>query len=196
MTASLTTAPATPVDTPPAANPTIPVRRPMTLRVAPRREPPFDDEIAAVGGEPRLRLANFSEQPLPFDVVRPSAVAVAVLLGEPKSGRSSTLVDPSSWGRRLFVALLEARAGLRPVRQLANYFSPPVHAGLTAQLSRVPITPNGKRPATVKSVHVCEPADGVAEVCAVIFTGARYRAIAARLEEYDGRWRCVHLQLG
>jgi hypothetical protein len=48
----------------------------------------------------------------------------------------------------------------------------------------------------VKSVRVCEPVDGVAEVAAVISQGGRCRAVAARLEGVDGRWRCVHLQIG
>jgi hypothetical protein len=42
---------------------------------------------------------------------------------------------------------------------------------------------------------VDEPADGVAEVCAVVSHGERFRAIALRLEGIDGRWRCTVLQL-
>ena len=48
---------------------------------------------------------------------------------------------------------------------------------------------------TLHSVHVTEPADGVAEVCAVVRQGERYQALAARLEAPDGRWRCVSLRL-
>jgi hypothetical protein len=48
----------------------------------------------------------------------------------------------------------------------------------------------------VRSIRVGEPADGVAEVCAVIQRGRRYFATAARLEGFDGRWRCVALRLG
>ena len=101
-----------------------------------------------------------------------------------------------TWSRRVIVALLEARAGQRPLRQLAVYFSPAVQAGLTTELARVPVRPKGQRQATLKSVHVCEPATGVAEICAVIDTGSRCRAIAARLEGRDGHWRCVRLQVG
>jgi hypothetical protein len=49
---------------------------------------------------------------------------------------------------------------------------------------------------TIRSVRVCEPADGVAELSAVVQVGTRYRAVAARLEGLNGRWRCVRLQLG
>jgi hypothetical protein len=45
-------------------------------------------------------------------------------------------------------------------------------------------------------VRVFEPADGVAELSAVVQVGPRYRAVAARLEGRNGRWRCVRLQLG
>jgi hypothetical protein len=48
----------------------------------------------------------------------------------------------------------------------------------------------------LRSIRVCEPADGVAEVSAVVQIGPRFRAMAARLEGLDGRWRCVRLQLG
>lgn len=48
---------------------------------------------------------------------------------------------------------------------------------------------------SLHSVHVTEPADGVAEVCAVVRQGGRYQALAARLEAPDGRWRCVSFRL-
>lgn len=175
--------------------------RPITVRPAPRREPPFDDELpadaASVAGR-RLRLAAAMEQPLPFEhwpplpprVDRQRSWAAPTLTGR------SDLPDPASSGRKLLVALLEVRAGLRPLRQLTGWLSPAVLAGLTTELARVPAPSTGVRQATVKSVHVCEPADGVAEIAAVICTGARHRAIAARLEGLDGRWRCVRLQLG
>jgi hypothetical protein len=52
----------------------------------------------------------------------------------------------------------------------------------------------------VRSIHVGEPADGIAEVCAVVSRpdadGPRFRAVAARLEGHSGQWRCVTLQVG
>jgi hypothetical protein len=55
-------------------------------------------------------------------------------------------------------------------------------------------TPPGVVP-LVKSVRVSEPADGVAEVAAVVLRGTVYSAAAARLEGFDGRWRAVALEL-
>ena len=46
------------------------------------------------------------------------------------------------------------------------------------------------------NLHVTEPADGVAEVAAVLRIENRFRALALRLEGLDGRWRCVRLQIG
>jgi hypothetical protein len=45
-------------------------------------------------------------------------------------------------------------------------------------------------------VHRSQPRAGVAEVCAVIDTSPRRRAIALRLEETEGRWRCTEVQVG
>jgi Family of unknown function (DUF6459) len=48
----------------------------------------------------------------------------------------------------------------------------------------------------VQSVHGCSPRDGVAEATVVVNDGARIRAVAVRLEGWDGRWRVTALQLG
>ena len=48
----------------------------------------------------------------------------------------------------------------------------------------------------VRSVHVSLPADGVAEVAALVRRGARSTAVALRLEGLDGRWQCTALELG
>jgi transcription antitermination factor NusA-like protein len=53
----------------------------------------------------------------------------------------------------------------------------------------------GELPA-LRSIRVGEPADGIAEISAVIRQGERHRAVAVRLEGIDGRWRCTALQLG
>jgi hypothetical protein len=45
-------------------------------------------------------------------------------------------------------------------------------------------------------VRVTEPADGVAEVSALVRRGLRVTAVALRLEGMDGRWQCTALELG
>jgi hypothetical protein len=61
------------------------------------------------------------------------------------------------------------------------------HAHRDVSRRRVPVAEQ------VRSVHVCEPADGVAEVSVVIAGGERPRALALRIEGWRGRWVCTAL---
>ena len=65
---------------------------------------------------------------------------------------------------------------------------------MAADLARP--TPSSPALAHLLSVHVCEPADGVAEVSTVFRRGGRARAVAFRLQGVDGRWRITALQVG
>lgn len=163
--------------------------RPITVRPAPPREPPFDDELP-----PRhLRLVGPHDRPLPFAPSRRRLTGPRDLFAMQPTGRGQ-LPDPLWFGRRLIIAVLESMGGRRSVQQLASHLSPAVLAGLRADGDKP--RRGWSQPATLRSIRVCEPADGVAEVSAVIQTGTRFRALAARLEGLDGRWRCVKLQLG
>jgi len=55
----------------------------------------------------------------------------------------------------------------------------------------------GRRPwaRSVRSVHVSEPTDGVAEVTAVVDRGSRCAALALRMQGLDGRWLITALDL-
>lgn len=164
----------------------------VRLRAVPLSEPPFDDEPT-----PRLRLVPpHREDPLPFESALPSD-ATADHHGDGMFGRrptpSSDLPDPRVWAGRLVVAAMEALSGRRPVQQLMPWTDDMVYA----QVSR---TVRGRRrteelPRVLTSLHVSEPADGVAEVCAVVTGADRSRAVAARLEGTDGRWRCTALRV-
>jgi len=48
----------------------------------------------------------------------------------------------------------------------------------------------------VNSVRICQPADGVAEICATVRGTRRVLAMAFRIEGVDGRWRITALDLG
>jgi hypothetical protein len=167
-----------------------PRRRPVTVRPAPRREPPFDDEIP----QRHLTLVGPHDRPLPFAPSRRRLTQAHDEFARQPTGRGE-LPDPAGFGRRLLIALLETMAGRRAPQQLSTHLSTGVFSGLVTDLDR-----GGRRtwakPAVLRSVRVCEPADGVAELSAVVQTGNRFRAIAARLEGLDGRWRCVRLQIG
>lgn len=166
---------------------TTPARVPV-IRPAPRREPPFDDELvdAAPG------LGRF-DQRLPFE---PAAAPPAAW--QPRPPRPRSLPEPGPWGRRLLIGMIETAAGHRPLHQLAALLSPAVCKGLGVEFDRAGRrnAPHWLCRATVRSMRVSEPATGVAEVCATVEVGPRVRAIAIRLDEFQGRWRCTRLQLG
>nr|WP_162529402.1 Rv3235 family protein [Segeticoccus rhizosphaerae] len=48
----------------------------------------------------------------------------------------------------------------------------------------------------MRSVHLCQPVDGVVEACAVVLDGGRVRAMALRMSGVDHRWLVTALQLG
>lgn len=171
--------------------------RRLAVRPAPTREPPFDDELP----QRHLSLVGPLDQPLPFgaeDLSTPSRLRLAPVpdpFAAQPTGRNA-LPDPGAHARRLVIGLIEAGTGRRPVSQLSRHLSPRVLTGLSRDAGRISRLGTASRPATVHSLHVGEPADGVAEVVAVIRVGDRFRAIALRLEGLDGRWRCVRLQVG
>lgn len=102
-------------------------------------------------------------------------------------------------------ASMEVLAGIRPVHQLARRLDPRCLAALQhrAALIRREITRTGNpalarlhRNSTVRSVRVCEVADGVYEASAVVVDDVRARAVAVRLERSKQIWRVVELVIG
>jgi hypothetical protein len=111
----------------------------------------------------------------------------------------SQLPSPKVFGGRLVQALAEATAGERPLAQLSPYLSRAVYHRLERHFAttvRGTGSTGQDNRANVRSVHVCEPSDGVAELAAVVRRGGRMAAIALRLEGVDGRWQCTALQIG
>lgn len=167
----------------------------FVLRPAPCREPPFDDELPSR----HLSLVGPLDQPLPFDGPdRPSALRLTTesdTFAVRPTGRHE-LPEPAAFARRLVIGVIETATGRRSAAQLRQHTSPTVQAGLLRDAGRIDRLGTARRPATLHSLHFTEPADGVAEVAAVLRVGDRFRALALRLEGLDGRWRCVRLQIG
>lgn len=160
----------------------------VIVRPAPRREPPFDDELP----DARPPYGRYDRR-LPFDLV-----PVPAPVWRPRPARPHGLTDPEAWGRRLLIGMIETAAGRRPLHQLAAMFSPSVSRGIGADFERAASSgaPHWLHRAGLRSVRAAEPTEGVAELCATVETGRRVRAVAMRLEEHHGRWRCTRLQLG
>lgn len=119
----------------------------------------------------------------------------------PQSTSRADLPEPAAWVGQIAQAIVEVMSGLRPAAQVVRWTTPQVYAviarrGALAGRRRA----NGSRVtalrAVVRSVHVCEPADGVAECSVVVSEGVRVRAMAVRLTGQDGRWRVEALQIG
>ncbi|MGN6613067.1 MAG: Rv3235 family protein [Angustibacter sp.] len=113
----------------------------------------------------------------------------------PVPTRSADLPDPVVWSRGLAQVVVEVLAGLRPASQLLRWTTTLVHE----QVRKLAAQPSAEQRRTtrrpvVSSVRVCEPADGVAEVSAVVRGHHRTQALALRLEGGDGRWRVTVLQ--
>lgn len=118
----------------------------------------------------------------------------ADLDGPQPTGREQ-LPDPRPWAARLGQAVLEVGTAGRPVTQLMRWTSGPVYAELVDRYAPRARQGLARRRVVVdervRSVHLCQPADGVAEASLVFTGGPRPRALALRLEGWDGRWVCT-----
>jgi hypothetical protein len=196
----------------------------LRRRPLPACDPPYDDEVgvplgdrtrgpggAAVQGTLALAFVLPSGVPAVPDL--PPAVSVAPelrlvgpadadeALDEVEFGPQPTpradLPEPRTWAGRFVQAVVEVLAGDRPASQLVRWTTTEVYDDVACR-----VTPGGRRGsavptrAMVRSVRVTEPADGVAEVSALVRRGLRVTAVALRLEGMDGRWQCTALELG
>jgi Family of unknown function (DUF6459) len=164
------------------------------LRPAPGREPPFDDEPVTR----RLNLVGSRDQQLPLTVPQAAPARLRLPGAAPleQLPERDDLPDPGGFARRFAIAVIEAATGRRTPGQLSQHTSAGVLAGLVRDGGRINRLGTATRPASLHSMHLAEPADGVIEAAAIVRVGTRYRAIAFRLEGTNGRWRCVRLQIG
>lgn len=151
------------------------------------------DGLPAIPTVPRLRLLD------PLPAIDPDDDVDRV-----RTPRSA-LPAPGPWAGRLVQALVEVLAGDRPSAQLVRWTDEDVYAAVRASIrpsshhiahtapasdARLP-----RHRAHVRSVRVCEPADGIAEISATVQRDGRTTAVALRLEGLDGRWICTVVEL-
>ena len=208
MTTTLTITPPTTLPT------TVSSRLPALVRVAVcDAQPPFDDEVnttntaptAGLQGQHALTLAFAFPGGLPavpdLPNVRPRTMRT---ISDDEFGPQPTpraqLPEPTPWAGRLVQGLLEVLSGVRPATQLVRWTTTEVYDSVQRRVTHASAESRSGQPRrlaeVVRSVHVSEPADGVAEICAVVAQGPRCRAVAMRLEGVDGRWQCTALQIG
>jgi hypothetical protein len=106
-----------------------------------------------------------------------------------------------AFSARFAQAVVEVIGGDRGVHQLMRWTTEWVYADLMHRshaLQRA--TPGDQRlrrlRATVRSVHLFRLHDDAAELSIHVRHGQRSRAIAARIERIEGRWRCSVLDFG
>ncbi|GAB3080759.1 hypothetical protein GCM10027053_51410 [Intrasporangium mesophilum] len=112
--------------------------------------------------------------------------------------RRQLLPDPTPLVAKLSQAIIEVVSGQRPAPQLIRHASPTVYSVIARQalVAARRRTPGPRRPAVVRRIRLCEPADGVVEACAVVVSHGRVRALALRLDGLDGRWLITALTIG
>jgi hypothetical protein len=171
---------------------------PTRLRPVPAMDGPYDDELTERTEPPMTGALALDYPPATTSAVPLRLVPPAC--APPAPGSDSTAVmDPRPWSHRLAQAVAEVLAGDRPPAQLGPHTSLDVLALLerwSGRFGQQPRAGQPRRRPRVASVHVGRPTTGVAEVCAVVDTGPRRRAIALRLETVAGHWRCTELQVG
>jgi hypothetical protein len=158
----------------------------ITVRPAPRREPPFDDERR------HRRVLGLLDRPLPFPEPPPPERPA------PRTRLDPDLPDPARWAHGLLVGVIETAKGHRAPHQLLDLFSAVValRVGSDLAASARNRQPHWLHAATVRTVRASQPDQGIAEVAAALEVKDRVRAVAMRIERRDGRWRCTQLQLG
>jgi len=162
----------------------------------PVSEPPYDDEVAANG--PAGLAPPFFATPLgPLRALAPSPLHLVADDLEEQARRTPSHALPAvrPIARALVQGLLEVLAGVRPVAQLQRTTTPELFLELESLVHARPRA-TGSRPATgaVRSLHVQERPEGVAEVCATVQRGRRAGAIALRLEGLGDRWCCTEVE--
>ncbi len=207
----------------PAVGP--PRHPPLQHLPAPCAEPPYDDERDDRPGRPAAReQAAVVQGTLALSFLLPSGapatpqsapvlrLVVDDVAGGPADSEaqdtedvgdfgpqptaSAALPAARNWAGCVVQAIVEVLAGARPVGQLVRWTSAEVYDEIASLVVPGLQRPTGPLRGVVRSVHVTEPADGVAEVCALVRRGARSTAVALRLEGRDGRWQCTALELG
>jgi hypothetical protein len=168
----------------------------LRLLPVPPSEPPYDDELPAARRlPPPVLLPRAAHQALRLV---PALRTAETLDDDVDDGPARTpradLPPARPFAHALVQRMLEVLAGVRPLGQLQRDTTLELYDELE-RLVRSRPRPKGPRPtrAAVRSVHVQERPEGVAEVCATVQRGGRAGAVALRLEGRGGSWRCTSL---
>ncbi len=118
----------------------------------------------------------------------------------PRATPAAQLPDPAPMVTAVVCASIEVLAGARPAAQMLRWLTSDAYAGLQRQAAAAARARRGSnapvRRAAVRRVVTTAPRDGALEAAVVVQEGRRVRAVALRLEGWDGRWRVTALEVG
>lgn len=139
--------------------------------------------------------------PAPSKMVIPRRVnGLEEVFGRQPS-RTADLADPAPLVRNLAVGVVLALLGEQRPEQLGRWVFPGVFEQVLRQYTRVAqrnnrlrVKPN-RAPVSLAATRLCDAGDGIVEASAVVHVGGRARAVALRLEGFDGRWFATSLNV-
>jgi hypothetical protein len=148
---------------------------------------PTTEALAVPMSQPQATLA------LDLDCQPPSRPGLRLVTGEER--------ELDAFSARFAQAVVEVIGGDRGVHQLMRWTTEWVYADLMHRSHALQRTTPGdqrlrRARATVRSVHLSRPHEDAAELSIHVRHGHRSRAIAARIERIEGRWRCTVLDFG
>ena len=148
-----------------------------------------------------IRTAHGLQEALPFEwptdgsgALKPQSPRVCdpnTNIFDPQPTARKDLPSAQQWAMRLVHAVVEVVNGVRPASQLTRWLTPEVLAQVQRNVAH-----QAMPRLNVRSIHVHETDDGVAEVSSVFGTPNRSFALALRLEGFDGRWKATTLIFG
>nr|WP_254779677.1 MULTISPECIES: Rv3235 family protein [unclassified Arthrobacter] len=118
-------------------------------------------------------------------------------------GSTRADIDVRLVARSIAQAALEVLAGTRPVSQLSRSLDPECYLSLQHRAvltrkhaARLRGNSQPHRSPMVRSVRACSISETICEASIVVAEEQRYRAVAMRLERFDGVWQVTALEIG
>lgn len=108
---------------------------------------------------------------------------------EPVPTSATELPDLHLWTMKFAVSVVEIWAGRRQPAQLISKCHRHTYTELLKQVG------SQKEIGRIRSIHQCEPLDGICESTVTVRFGDRLRAMVIRFEGVDQRWLCTQLRL-
>jgi hypothetical protein len=108
---------------------------------------------------------------------------------EPVPTSATDLPELHAWTMKFAVSVVEIWAGRRQPAQLISKCHRQIYMKLLKQVG------SQKEIGRIRSIHQCQPLDGICESTVTVRFGDRLRAMVIRFEGVDQRWLCTELRL-